>query len=133
MPASSSTLSVRGYRELKIAFRYADNEIRKELDNRLRGVAEFVRTDAEELALGRVRNVGVPWSRMRVGVTSKSVYVAPKKRGVRRRGPEGRRRPNLADLLMDRAMQPALDGNQREILAGVDALLADIGRGWERI
>jgi len=51
------------------------------------------------------------------------VYVAPRQRGTRGRGPAGRRRPNLGNLLMDRAMQPALERHEHEITARFENLL----------
>lgn len=74
----------------------------------LRGVAEPVRADAESLAASGIRNIGPDWSRMRVGLTPDVVYVAPRKRGVKR---GSRKRRNLAPLLMTRALEPALDNN----------------------
>jgi hypothetical protein len=66
---------------------------------------------------------------MRTGVTQKSVYVAPKKRGTR---DTRLRRPNFAGLLMDRAMQPALDRNASGIEAAFERFLDEVGRDWER-
>ena len=51
---------------------------------------------------------------MRVGITRTLVYVAPRQRGAGR-GRGGSHRPNLAPLLMDKAMQPALDQHASEI------------------
>lgn len=63
------------------------------------------------------------WAGMRIGVTRKLVYVAPKKRGVKTRGGSSRSRSNLADLLKERAMQPALDRNEGALVGRVDAAL----------
>lgn len=128
MPAlDQRTVRVEGLRELSRAFALADKEERKRFRATLREIAEPVRADAESLAISRIPNVGVPWSRMRVGVTRTSVYVAPRQRGSRRR-----KRPNLAGLLMDRAMSPALDAHQGEIAGAVDDMLGDVARLWER-
>lgn len=126
------TLRVEGLRELQRAFSVADKKLAKELQSRLRDVAEPVRADAERLAVQEIRNIGIPWSRMRVGVTRASVYVAPVERGVKGRGRGGRRRPNLADLLMTRAMSPALDANQGRVLHELEDVLDNVGRAWER-
>jgi hypothetical protein len=58
---------------------------------------------------------------MRIGVTRTLVYVAPRQRGVRGQGPK--RRPNLADLMMSRAMEPALERHAGELEANVERML----------
>lgn len=128
MPADSA-IRVEGLAELQRAFARADKTLSRELRDRLRDAAEPVRADAEQLAETSISRIGLPWSRMRVGVTRHSVYVAPRKRGARR-GPA--KRPNLAELLLGRAMLPALDTNQAQVLDKVDDLLAEVGREWER-
>lgn len=132
MPADSA-IRVEGLRDLQRAFSLADRRLKTELRDRLRDAAEPVRADAENLAGERVRNIGGRWSRMRVGVTQRVVYVAPRERGVTSRGRASSRRPNLGGLLMDRAMQPALDQNREEVVREVDDLLLNIGREWERV
>jgi len=73
----------------------------------------------------------VPWSRMRVGVTQREVYVAPVKRG--QKGKDQRlRRPNLFDLLMGRSLEPALEQNIRQVGAGMERLLDEVGAAWEQ-
>ena len=103
---------VKGLAEMNRAFARADRDMKKDLRNSLKDVAEPVREEAEVLAGQKIRNMGNgPWSRMRVGVTTNLVYVAPRERGRR----SALRRPNLAGLLMDRAMEPALDAHAGEI------------------
>ena len=123
MPAEGEVY-VRGMRELSRAFAYADRDSRRELRAAFREVAEPVARDAESLAIARIRRMPLSprWSLMRVGVTRTAVYVAPKQRGVRRRD-DPHRRPNLADLMMDRAMEPALEQNQHEIEVAVEHAL----------
>jgi hypothetical protein len=133
MPAlDERTLRVSGLRELQRAFAVADRELSHELTGRLRKVAEPVASDAERLAVQKIRNIGNRWSAMRVGVTRSLVYVAPKQRGVKSRRNRALRRPNLAGLLMDKAMSPALDLNQGRIVHEAENLLDEIGRDWER-
>lgn len=127
MPATDA-IKVQGLRELDRAFLRASKTLDKELRAGLREAAEPVRRDAENRALERITRIGVPWSRMRVGVTRTLVYVAPRERGRNRQ----LRRPNLAGLLMDRAMQPALDANIGEVERRVGQVLATVGREWER-
>lgn len=129
MPAVSETVRVQGLRELQRAFKLADARLARELRTTLRQVAEPVRADAERLAVERIRRVGVPWSRMRVGVTASSVYVAPRQRDTKIRT---RRRPNLADLLLGRSMEPALEQNQTRVIAGLASMLGTVADEWER-
>lgn len=128
MPAVGQTLAVEGLAGLQRAFRVADATLVKELRDTLREVAEPVRSDAETLARSAIPRIGLPWSQFRVGVTSTSVYVAPRQRGVRR-GQRGR--PNLADLLLGRSMLPALDRNQSRIEGEMELMLGTVGRAWE--
>lgn len=130
MPAQA--VSVKGLRELNRAFARADKTLKREKNDALKDAAEPVRREAEALAVSNISRIGVPWSRMRVGVTQKVVYVAPKERGVRSRGDQRRRRPNLAGRLMDDAMQPALDHNHQKVVENLDHVLATVGRAWER-
>lgn len=127
MPAQTA-VRVEGLRALSRAFAVADKTLSRELRKGLRDAAEPVRADAEALASSRISNIGVSWSRMRVGVTRSSVYVAPRERGTRGRS----RRSNLAGLLLERAMQPALEANIGDVEEAVDDVLATVGRAWER-
>lgn len=129
---AADTLHIEGLRELQRAFKLADATLHKELRTTLRAVAEPVRADAETLALSGIRRITIPWSRMRVGVTQREVYVAPRQRGQKGRD-QRLRRPKFADLLMGRALEPALTQNQPNVIAGVEDLLAEIGRDWERV
>lgn len=109
------------------AFKRADVELRNELRVGLRRAAEPVRTSAEQLAVSSIRNIGVPWSRMRVGVTQTSVYVAPRQRGVKARGGP-KRRPNLFDLLLGRSLEPALAQNIGKVEAELEHVIDTVGR-----
>lgn len=129
MPAEA--VRVHGLRELSRAFQRADATLKRELRDGLRDAAEPVRRDAELLARLEIRNIGVSWSRMRSRVTQRAVWVAPVERGVKSRAAEKRRRPNLAGLLMDDAMLPALDQNRGEVVERLDDVLAKVGRAWE--
>jgi hypothetical protein len=126
------TLRVKGLRDLQRAFALADKTLAKELRGKIRDAAEPVRADAEGAAVSRIRNIGIPWSRMRVGSTATGAYVAPKKRAARGRG-NVRRRPNLADLMMGRAMLPALQRNQADVVRNVNGLLGEIERDWAAV
>ena len=123
------TVHVEGLAQLDRAFKQADAKLHRELRGSLERAAEPVRADAERLAAAGIRRIGLPWSQMRIGVTARSVYVAPKHRGARGRT---RKRPNLAVLLLGRAMLPALERNQAEVVARADAALAQAEHVWGR-
>lgn len=124
-------LVMHGYTQLKVLAKAAGPEVQKDLDKRLRELAEPVRASAESLAVANIPRIGLSWSRMRVGVTRKATYVAPKQRGQRRRGPLSR--PNLADLLEDRSMTPALRQHEAGLEAGAESVLYGFASRWNRI
>jgi hypothetical protein len=126
-------LVIHGYSQLRLLAKKAGPEVQKDLDARLRDLAEPIRFTAESLATREIRRIGPKWSRMRIGVTRRVVYVAPKQRGVKTRGPDPRRRPNLADLLEERAMTPALARHEENLEAGVENVLYGFALRWNRI
>lgn len=125
---------VKGLRDVNAAFAHTDREIRLGWRAGMRQVAEPVRRDAEASALTGIRNMSASprWARMRVGVTRQMVYVAPRQRGVRTAGDRGLARPNLAGLLMSRAMQPALDRHEQEVNANFERLLDRVADDFNR-
>lgn len=127
MPATQA-IRVEGLAELNRAFARADKKLAREMRDTLRDVGEPVRADAERLAVAQIPKVTLPWAQMRVGVTRRSVYVAPRKRGAKA---AQLRRPNFAGLLIE-PMEQALDRNIGEAERRFDALLRDVGREWER-
>lgn len=129
MPAVGETLRVEGLRELSHAFALADETLIRELRKSLREVAEPVRVGAERLAVSEIPTIGLPWSRMRVGVTRHSVYVAPRQRGTR--SSIFSKRPNLAGLLLQRSMLPALKQNEQSVARGMEAMLGTVAQAWE--
>lgn len=133
---ADSAIRVRGLRDLQRAFALADKRLAKDLRVRLAEAAEPVRYDASQLAGKRIRNLLSPtaevdWSAMRVGVTRSVVYVAPVERGRRSRANRRIRRPNLATLLMGRAMEPALQRNLGTVETAVGRALDTVGQAWE--
>jgi tRNA G10 N-methylase Trm11 len=123
---------VEGLTDLQRAFKAADVSVQRELRKALRLAAEPVRADAERLAVAGIPRIGTPWSRMRVGVTNREVYLAPRERGQKGRD-QRLRRPNLRALLLQRSMEPALAQNTAAVMAGVDVALATVGRVWEEV
>lgn len=123
---------IQGLKELNRAFVLAGKQTRREIRLEMAAVAEPVRQTAQQLALEKIPRMkfSPEWSVMRVGVTQTSVYVAPYERGVKMRGREKRRRANLFDLLLGRALEPALALNRAGVEAGFGRALDRIASGW---
>ena len=121
--ARGAGVTIDGYEDFLRDLKTADKKIRNGFRKEIRQAAEPVRATAEELAVSRISGIepGDHWSRMRVGVTQKSVYVAPRARGQKA---GVRKRPNLADLLMSRAMEPALYTHQEETVRHIDQMIS---------
>lgn len=116
---------VIGLRELVRACNASEREVRLGVRAKLREAAEPVRERAEALAVEDISNIGEVWPRMRIGVTTSEVYVAPR---ARRRG--GSPRPNLAGLLI-REMETALDDRKDVVEGLVEHALDEIAdRNW---
>lgn len=120
--ATSGRVEVRGLAELQRAFARMSKELSVEIRDELRRVAIPVQQDAANLAASKIKNIGGRWSRMRVGVSPGSVYVAPQARSH-----GGSPRPNLASLLMDDAMLPALEANEEQIVLRLEQMLSNLG------
>ena len=130
----ANAVRVIGVQDLMRAFNAADRHVRDDLRDALEEAAAPVRADAQSLAASRIRNVheGDPWSRMRTGVYRAVAYVAPVERGAKGRGNQRLRRRKFADLMMSRAMEPALERNRDKVAARVDDLLDEVANVWER-
>lgn len=130
---ATRAVSVIGLRELEAAFAVYDRRLSRGLKEVLEAAAEPVRQDAQSLAIQRIPKVTLPWSRMRTGVRSSVAFIAPEKRG--RKGTLGRRysRPNFKGLLLERAMEPALEQNRDDVEREFEEALADYARVWSRV
>jgi hypothetical protein len=129
---ADQTVHIRGLAGLQRAFKLANKEEAKLLRATLVETAQPVKRAAEGKAVSKIRNIGGPWSQMRVGAARSVVYLAPKQKGRASRGNASLRRPNLKDLLLDRAMIPALDEHREEVVVGVEHMLDTVGSRWER-
>jgi hypothetical protein len=120
---ATGAVRVRGLRELQRDFKKMEGSLSKELKSALKEVAEPVKETAQELAMTRIRNMthSPDWAEMRIGVTARSVYIAPQRR---RRGGSGR--PNFSSLMLDRAMDPALEQNADKVRDNINDLLGSI-------
>lgn len=119
---ATGTVHVSGLKELTRALKGISNGLDRELVGELKAAADPVKAEGEKLALTEIRNMprSPDWAAMRIGVSKAqgSVYMVPQRR---RRGGSGR--SNLATLLMQRAMDPAVERNQDEVVKRVDDLI----------
>jgi hypothetical protein len=120
--AQTGRVVIHGQKELERAFLQLRRETLAEIRPVLRELGKIVADDAERRAGSEISNIGPRWQRMRVGVTVKAVYVVPRQRGIKQSG-DPRKRPNLSPLMMNRAMQPALDAHQAEVFERFEALV----------
>lgn len=130
----ADVVRVTGLRELDRAFGKANRALSNDLRDALAEAAAPVRSDAQVLAAGNIRNVqtGDPWSRMRIGVRSWVAYVVPLERGVKGRGNARKRRPRFGELLLSRSMEPAVDRNVRNVERRFEELIDEVCDVWER-
>ena len=123
---------VQGLRELNRAFADTDREIRLGWRAAERQIAEPIRQDAEQRALSSIPRMAASpkWARMRVGVTRQMVYVAPRQRGVKTKGRRQMGRPNLFDLLLERALIPAGEAHEHQTEIEVERLMDRVAAGF---
>lgn len=132
---ASDVLVVDGLADLQRALATAEKNVRLGVRNELRQVAEPIRRTAEVRSATEIRRMpwSPQWARMRTGVTRQSVYIAPRQRSRRRRGDDPFRRPNLARLMLSRAMEPALTQHapmvEREFEQMLDRVADKFNRG----
>lgn len=136
MPGTAGEVRVKGLKELDTVLKHAPKDLRKEVLDTFKDVAEPVRLGAERLAYGhgisgRLTGLrpGDKWGQMRIGFSSRDavVYVAPRQRGSNS-WPMKRR--NFGPLLLDEAMIPALEENTDLIEKRVGDALDDLAHFW---
>ena len=96
-------------------------------------IARPVQLEAQRLAvteisgLRRTNAQGTgQWALMRIGVNQRVVYVAPQKRSRRST------RPRFGTLLMNKAMQPALESQRHRLEAGIERALDRVADHFNR-
>lgn len=121
---ADGAIRIIGLKELSRDFKRMSKQLSDELTDELKEAAQVVADDAEELALTRIRNMprSPRWAGMRIGVSRAQgmVYVVPAARSRRK---PGRGRGNLADLLLDEAMDPAVEKNQQKVVGKLEDML----------
>lgn len=113
MTGFAGAVDVRDLRAFQRDLKRLNADAAKTLREGLKEAGEPVRADAEQKAVAGIRNIGSRWSRMKLGITTKEVYIAEAQRGPRAGSQKSR--PNLAIELMEQALGPALDAHIEEI------------------
>ena len=121
-----------GLRELNRTFKHAPKDIRREIRDEYRTVAEPVRSTAATLAVSSIRRIGPE-------LVADANRCHPNTRLCRTRrnavskaaAPIRGRRPNLGTLLAERALEPALEQNRHRIEADFDRMLDRLVTKWD--
>ncbi len=126
---------IEGLSRLQRGLKGVSNDAAKDLHDELKEIGSDVARLAQSKAesnishigaswtRGSLQSVGAPWARMRVGVTTNTVYIVPYERGRLSRGQPSYRRPKFGDILVERAMQPAADEKRAETTVKVELML----------
>lgn len=120
---ATGTVRVRGLKELTRDFKKISKDLSKEITKDLKEAAEPVKAGAEPLALGQIRNMTPKWAEMKIAVSNAKgtvIMVPASKRSV------GSGRTNLKGLLLDRAMEPALEQNADKVKDNINDILGNI-------
>lgn len=127
-----SAVRVENLDGLMRAFKMVSREEPKQLRKGIRDAAQPVKLAAEGKAVSSIRRMSrsPQWAVMRLGYARNLVYMVPKQKGVRGRGPRARR--NFSQLLLNRAMIPAAEQNRAAVMLAVQRVLDTVGRQWER-
>ncbi len=125
MAGAAGAVRVEGLTELIESFYKADRGLAKEVRGELKDAGEVVRADGQGRAARTIHVSRSHWEEMRLGITAANVvYVVPKHRG---RGGSSRRK-NLAVLLMDRALEPALEANREKVVKAVEDAVNNVNQ-----
>ncbi len=115
----AGTVVVKGFTELQRALKNADKDTKDLVREAEKNVAKPVQLEAQRLAVTEISGLrrtnmktGAEWALMRIGITQKLIYVAPQQRG-KKKGSQKRRK--FGPILMDKAMEPALERHSAEL------------------
>ena len=121
---AAGAIEVQGLSELLRAFKGMDKALDRTLTKTLKKAAEPAAAQAEDFALGHIRNMprSPHWAGMRIGVARRQgqVYMVPR---ARRRGGKGR--PNLNPLLLAE-MEAAVEMKAADIEDALGNMVDDI-------
>lgn len=128
MADAGAIVVVSGLREFRAALAKVDAQAADDFKHVLEDVAKPMARHATGLAMHRIRNMTLPWAENRVGVSTREVYIVPRKRGT---NVARRKRRNLADLLIDRAYEPTGQAFEPRIQADMERALDRIAHTLE--
>ena len=122
--------------ELQRAFGRLSRDLRGGVREALEAAAEPVRSDASNLARSNISGMArdkLAWWRMRVGVTTTEVYIAPERRGNKRRTrptPRGQAEAFIAQMnpQMEAGLARNRDRVEKAVLDEIEELAARWGR-----
>ncbi len=108
-------VAVDGYRDLMSALARAERDTRLGVRQELREFARPVASTWTQVALAEIPSMpkSPQWAGARIGVTRHEVYIVPRRKGTRGRGP--RRRPNLGDLFEQRVKARTIARHEHEM------------------
>ena len=124
----ADAVRVHGLKELTRDFKRISKDLDKRLTGELLEAAEPVKDLAQSKALTQIGNMsGSPnWATMKTGVSRAkgTVFMVPASRGRKYS------RRNLADLLLQRAMDPAVTEKQDHVVNALDNLIGDLANRY---
>ena len=122
---------IEGLRELERAFKLYGRGMEKGLREAMEAAAEPVATEAQSLAVSTIKQSAIDWTRMRVGVTRRTAYVAPQQRG--RGTPPNRRRRICAIASRAGRWSRRSSTTSETVEREFDDALKDLARMWSRV
>lgn len=132
----ADAVQVQGLRDLVTAFRVASKEVARDVRTAIEQAGEPIRQDAQQLVRTQISGMArsrIPWWEIRTGIQRSTIgYIVPQQRGVKTRGGERRRRPNLAPLIAEQE-QAALDSNVDRVQDEFEDALDEVARAWARV
>lgn len=127
MAREKDTIVISGLTEMIRAFDRAVPAQKAYFREALRKVAVPVSRDISRLATEHISRLGKRGARMRIGITTRLVYVAPAYRGVRPGSPLAR--PNFAPL-MGAQMEEALREDHALVERELERVFSRVERKW---
>ena len=131
-PNPGARINVKGLRETYRAFGNISDDVQGELRDGLEQAAKPVQALGERYALERIRNMprSPAWAEMKIGVSKREalVFMAPATKGRAGRGRTKRKRKNLANLLLERSMEPAVEDNVERTERGLEDVIDKLSR-----
>lgn len=132
----NDVVRVDGLSELVRAFRVANREVARDVRTAIEQSGEPIRQRAQEMVRSEISGMArsrIPWWSIRTGIERNTIgYIVPQQRGVKTRGRDRLRRPNLARLIADRE-ERARDENRNLVFREFDDALKEVAKAWARV